>query len=66
MTGDYHEGVPDTRRTPPEEPPIMPEFAYTDLLPLGPDDTEYRLVTADGVTSAQAFGRDSSRWSPGC
>jgi fumarate hydratase class I len=24
-------------------------FAYTPLLPLGPDDTEYRLVTTDGV-----------------
>src|SRR3712207_1489330 len=24
-------------------------FAYTPLLPLGPDRTEYRLVTTDGV-----------------
>jgi fumarate hydratase class I len=36
----------------------MPEFAYTDLLPLGPDATEYRLLTADGITRRQAFGRD--------
>ena len=35
----------------------MPEFAYTDLLPLGPDATEYRLLTADGITRRQAFGR---------
>ncbi|MGC9668148.1 fumarate hydratase [Planosporangium sp. 12N6] len=27
----------------------MPEFAYAPLLPLGPDQTEYRLVTTDGV-----------------
>jgi fumarate hydratase, class I len=27
----------------------MVEFAYESLLPIGPDATEYRLVTADGV-----------------
>src|SRR5690349_10400025 len=27
----------------------MPEFAYSPLLPVGPDATEYRLVTDDGV-----------------
>src|SRR5690348_3916164 len=27
----------------------MPEFAFSPLLPLGPDTTEYRLVTSDGV-----------------
>ena len=36
----------------------MPEFAYTDLLPLGPDATDYRLLTADGITKRHAFGRD--------
>jgi fumarate hydratase class I len=36
----------------------MPEFAHTELLPLGPDTTEYRLLTADGITTRQAFGRD--------
>ena len=36
----------------------MSEFAYTDLLPLGPDATEYRLLTAGGITRRQAFGRD--------
>ncbi len=35
----------------------MPEFAYTDLLPLGPDDTPYRLLTADGVSTVEAAGR---------
>jgi fumarate hydratase class I len=35
----------------------MPEFSYTDLLPLGPDDTEYRLLTSDGVSTFEANGR---------
>ncbi|MEY4231251.1 MAG: hypothetical protein RLZZ362_2100 [Actinomycetota bacterium] len=28
----------------------MPEFAFTELLPLGHDDTPYRLVSTEGVT----------------
>ncbi len=35
----------------------MAEFAYQDLLPAGPDDTPYRLVTTDGVTTTTAVGR---------
>ncbi|GAA3838109.1 fumarate hydratase [Sphaerisporangium flaviroseum] len=35
----------------------MPEFDYTDLLPMGPDETEYRLVTAEGVRKVEAAGR---------
>ena len=35
----------------------MSEFEYQDLLPLGPDDTEYRLVTTDGVSTVDAAGR---------
>jgi fumarate hydratase class I len=35
----------------------MPEFTYTDLLPLGADTTEYRRLTGDGVTTREAFGR---------
>ncbi len=42
----------------------MPEFRYSDLLPLGPDTTEYRLVTEDGVGAATAFGRDFLRVEP--
>ena len=38
--------------------PVMPDFAYTDLLPLGPDTTEYRLLTTGGVTVREAFGRE--------
>ena len=26
-------------------------FTYTDLLPLGADDTEYRLVSTEGVST---------------
>ncbi len=36
----------------------MPEFSYADLLPLGPDDTEYRLVSEAGVSRKTALGRD--------
>jgi fumarate hydratase class I len=34
----------------------MTEFAYTELLPLGPDETTYRLVTTDGIGSVTAGG----------
>jgi fumarate hydratase class I len=29
----------------------VPPFSFTELLPLGPDETEYRLVTTDGVST---------------
>ena len=35
----------------------MPEFAYTDPLPLGPDTTPYRLITTDGVSTVDLGGR---------
>ncbi|GIG58671.1 fumarate hydratase class I [Longispora fulva] len=35
----------------------MPEFDYSPLLPLGPDETEYRLLTSDGVEVIEAAGR---------
>ena len=31
-----------------------PEFRYSDLLPTGPDDTPYRLVTTEGVSTFEA------------
>ena len=34
-----------------------PEFRYSDLLPLGPDHTPYRLVTTEGVATFEAGGR---------
>ncbi|MBC3985102.1 fumarate hydratase [Streptomyces sp. AC536] len=42
----------------------MPEFAYTDLLPVGPDTTPYRLVTAEGVSTFEADGRTFLRVEP--
>jgi fumarate hydratase, class I len=33
-----------------------PQFLYSDLLPIGPDHTKYRLVTSDGVTAFAANG----------
>ena len=36
----------------------MPEFSYTELLPTGADDTEYRRLDAAGLTRRQAFGRN--------
>ncbi|HET6911022.1 MAG TPA: fumarate hydratase [Mycobacteriales bacterium] len=35
----------------------MPEFTFTDLLPLGDDETPYRLLTTDGVSLVEAAGR---------
>ncbi|HZM38389.1 MAG TPA: fumarate hydratase, partial [Acidimicrobiales bacterium] len=34
----------------------MPEFTYTDLLPLGPDETTYRPVSSEGVSTLDAGG----------
>ncbi|MFO7281133.1 MAG: fumarate hydratase [Thermoanaerobacterales bacterium] len=34
----------------------MTEFAFTELLPLGPDETTYRLVDTDGIGSFTAGG----------
>ncbi|RMH74684.1 MAG: fumarate hydratase, partial [Actinomyces sp.] len=42
----------------------MAEFAYSDLLPLGPDDTEYRFVTDEGVSVEEALGRRFLRVEP--
>ncbi len=36
----------------------MPDFSYADLLPTGPDTTEYRLLTSDGISVRHALGRD--------
>jgi fumarate hydratase class I len=35
----------------------MPDFAYSDLLPTGPDQTEYRLITTEGVSTVEGAGR---------
>ena len=43
----------------------MPEFTYTDLLPTGPDDTQYRLLTEDGIRRRVSFGREFLEVDPG-
>jgi len=35
----------------------MAEFRYQEMLPLGPDETEYRLVTDQGVSTTTVAGR---------
>ena len=40
------------------------DFAYSDLLPTGPDDTPYRLVTTEGVSTLEADGQTFLRVTP--
>lgn len=40
-----------------EPPRNEPEFRYSDLLPTGADDTPYRLLTTEGVSTFEADGR---------
>jgi fumarate hydratase class I len=35
----------------------MPDFEYEDLLPMGADETPYRLLTTEGVSTVEAAGR---------
>jgi fumarate hydratase class I len=35
----------------------MTDLAFTELLPTGPDETPYRLLTTDGVSTVEAAGR---------
>jgi len=41
-----------------------PEFRYSDLLPLGKDDTPYRLITTEGVSTFEADGQTFLRVTP--
>ena len=41
-----------------------PDFRYSDLLPLGPDETPYRLITTEGVSTFAADGQTFLRVSP--
>lgn len=41
-----------------------PEFLYSDLLPTGPDETPYRLITTEGVSTFEANGRTFLQVSP--
>jgi fumarate hydratase class I len=42
----------------------MPEFSYTNLLPLGVDETPYRLLTTEGVSTFEAAGERFLRVAP--
>ena len=42
----------------------MPEFHYSDLLPIGEDKTEYRLVSTDGLSTFSAEGIEFLRVAP--
>jgi len=42
----------------------MPEFIYEDLLPIGEDKTEYRLISTEGVSTFSAEGMEFLRVSP--
>ncbi len=41
-----------------------PDFRYSDLLPLGPDETPYRLLTTEGVSTFEADGQTFLRVAP--
>ena len=42
----------------------QPEFRYSDLLPTGPDDTPYRLLTTEGVSTFEVDGRTFLKVAP--
>ena len=42
----------------------MTEFNYEDLLPIGPDETEYRLVSTEGVSTFTAEGMEFLQVTP--
>ena len=42
----------------------MPEFNYEDLLPVGADETEYRLLTKEGVSTFTAEGMEFLKVAP--
>jgi fumarate hydratase class I len=37
--------------------PVSADFTYSDLLPLGADETEYRLLSTEGISTFTAGGR---------
>ena len=42
----------------------MADFAYEDLLPIGKDETEYRLVSTEGISTFEADGKVFLKVSP--
>ena len=43
---------------------MAPEFTYQDLLPIGEDKTEYRLLSSEGISTFLAEGREFLKVSP--
>ncbi len=43
---------------------MAPQFTYQDLLPIGEDKTEYRLLTKEGISSFSADGKQFLKVSP--
>jgi len=43
---------------------MAPEFSYQDLLPIGEDKTEYRLLSSDGIATFSADGKVFLKVSP--
>ena len=43
----------------------MPDFHYEDLLPIGSDETEYRRISGEGVSTFEAEGIEFLQVSPG-
>jgi fumarate hydratase, class I len=43
---------------------MAPEFSYQDLLPIGEDKTEYRLLSSDGIATFNADGKEFLKVSP--
>ena len=43
---------------------VAPEFSYEDLLPIGPDTTEYRKISSDGVSTFTAEGKEFLKVAP--
>jgi fumarate hydratase class I len=49
----------------PTTPPVSPpEFQFQEILPLGHDDTPYRLITTEGVSTFEAAGTTFLRVEP--
>ena len=43
---------------------MAPEFNYQDLLPLGEDSTQYRLLSTEGVSTFTADGKEFLKVTP--
>jgi fumarate hydratase class I len=44
--------------------PTPPPFSYQDPFPLGPDETEYRLLSKEGISTAQFEGQEILKVEP--